>query len=290
MAGTHRSGQSVRVSTAPTPAELVTRVSQVFDTVADDYDQSGVAFFAPIADRLVELLDPRPGERVVDVGCGRGAVTLPLARAVGEDGSVTALDVSPAMVAHTRAAAGAAGLDRVSVELGDATALRLPERSFDVLASSLVLFFLPQPAESLPGWLRLLRPGGRAGLTTFGTQDDTWHAVDALFVPYLPPALVDPRTRGVDTPFGSDEAMAEMATAAGAREVRTVRETLPVVFDDAEHWRAWTMSTGQRMFWKFVPEDRREGIFEQAAALLEDARDGDRIVLHQDVRHTLAVV
>ena len=178
--------------TPPTPAELVTRVSQVFDTVADDYDQSGVAFFAPIAGRLVELLDPRPGERVVDVGCGRGAVTLPLARAVGQDGSVTALDVSPAMVAHTRAAAGAAGLDRVSVELGDATALRLPERSFDVLASSLVLFFLPRPAESLPGWLRLLRPGGRAGLTTFGTQDDTWQAVDALFVPYLPPALVDP--------------------------------------------------------------------------------------------------
>ena len=50
------------------------------------------------------------------------------------------------------------------------------------------------------------------------------------------------------------------------------------------------MSTGQRMFWRFVPEDRREGVFEQAAALLEDARDGDRIVLHQDVRHTLAAV
>ena len=69
-----------------------------------------------------------------------------------------------------------------------------------------------------------------------------------------------------------------------------MRETLPVAFDDAAHWRAWTMGTGQRMFWTFVPEGEREGIFERAAALLEGARDGDRIVLHQEVRHTLVLV
>ncbi len=75
--------------------EQVAKVTAVFDMVADDYDQSGVSFFQPIADRLAAALDVRPGERAVDVGCGRGAVTLRLAEAVGDTGHVTAVDVAP---------------------------------------------------------------------------------------------------------------------------------------------------------------------------------------------------
>lgn len=278
------------MTNTPTPAEVVARVAMTFDTVADDYDQGGVAFFAPIADRLVELLDLQPGEDVLDVGCGRGAVTLPAAEAVGESGSVTALDVSAAMVEHTRAAVHDAGLRQVDVQVGDATALELPLGSYDVVASSLVLFFLPQPADALPGWVQRVRPGGRMGFTTFGEQDEVWRAVDALFLPHLPATMVDPRTRTTDTPFASDEGVEALVAGAGGRDVRTVREDLPVVFDDAGHWRAWTMSTGQRTMWHFVPEPERQPLFERAAALLEQARDGDRIVLHQDVRHTLARV
>ncbi len=278
------------MSSAPTPADVVARVTRTFDTVADDYDQSGVAFFAPIADRLVGLLGPAPGDRVLDIGCGRGAVTLPAAAAVGPSGSVTAVDVSPAMVEHTRAAARDAGLGHVDARVGDATALDLPAASYDVVASSLVLFFLPDPASALPGWVQRVRPGGRLGVTTFGQQDEVWRAVDALFVPHLPAAMVDPRTRTTDTPFASDAGIEALVSAAGGHDVRSVLEDLPVVFDDAERWRAWTMSTGQRMMWGFVPEAEREPLFERAAALLEQSRDGDRIVLHQEVRHTRARV
>ncbi|MEO5709834.1 MAG: class I SAM-dependent methyltransferase [Nocardioidaceae bacterium] len=238
----------------------------------------------------MDLLDLRPGERVLDVGCGRGAVTLPAAAAVGDSGSVTGIDVSSAMVERTRAAAHDAGLAHVDVQVGDATALDLPLASYDVVASSPVLFFLPQAAAALPGWVQRVRPGGRMGFTTFGEQDDVWRAVDALFLPHLPASMVDPRTRTTDTPFGSDEGVEALVATAGGQDVRTVGQHLAVVFDDAERWRAWTMSTGQRMMWGFVPEGEREPLFEQAAALLEQARAGDRIVLHQEVRHTLAGV
>ena len=49
---------------------------RLWDTLADSYDQVGVDFFAPIAAGLVDALDPRPGERAVDLGCGRGAALL----------------------------------------------------------------------------------------------------------------------------------------------------------------------------------------------------------------------
>ena len=79
------------------------RVADVFDALAPTYDQTGMPFFRPVGARLVELVAPRPGERALDIGCGRGAVTVPLAGAVGADGSVLAVDVSPNMVAATQA-------------------------------------------------------------------------------------------------------------------------------------------------------------------------------------------
>jgi ubiquinone/menaquinone biosynthesis C-methylase UbiE len=270
--------------------EQVARVTAVFDMVAEDYDQSGVSFFQPIAEQLATALDAQPGESAVDVGCGRGAVTLRLAGAVGSDGLVTAVDVAPAMVSLTREAAERAGLGHVNVEVMDATAPTLPEGSFDVLASSLVLFFLPEPDAALARWLRLLRPGGRAGVTTFGAQDDTWHAIDALFRPYLPPEMLDARTSGSSGPFASDAAMEELMRASGAADVRTVRQDLPVRFADTAQWRAFTMSTGQRAMWRFVPEAERPALLAAATELLDAARDETgAIVLHQDVRHTLGV-
>jgi ubiquinone/menaquinone biosynthesis C-methylase UbiE len=269
-------------------SEQVAQITAVFDMVADDYDQSGVIFFQPIAEQLTTTLAARLGERAADIGCGRGAVTLRLAHAVGTDGHVTAVDVAPAMVAHARGAAERAGLGNVSVEVMDAAAPTLPEDAFDVLASSLVLFFLPDPHDALARWLRLLRPGGRAGITTFGAQDDTWRALDALFEPYLPPQMLDARTSGSDGPFASDAGMEELMRAAGATDVRTVRQDLPVHFADAEQWRAFSLSTGQRAMWRFVPDEERPNVFAAAAGLLDGARDeSGAIVLHQDVRHTL---
>ena len=66
----------------------------LFDAVADSYDQVGVDFFQPIAEGLVAELEPKPGERGLDLGCGRGAALLPIARAVGPSGSAVGGDLS----------------------------------------------------------------------------------------------------------------------------------------------------------------------------------------------------
>lgn len=147
-------------------------VAQVFEMLAGVYDQSGVDFFQPVGARLVALLDQQPGERCLDIGCGRGAATLPLARAVTPAGQVDACDVAPAMVTATDAAAEAAGLDNVTARVADAAVLdTFPDAAYDVVSSSLVLFFLPEPAAVLRRWAGKLTPGGRIGLTTFDVLD-----------------------------------------------------------------------------------------------------------------------
>lgn len=272
------------------PKDATAGVGRLFDEVAEEYDQSGVAFFEPIAEGLVDLLDLSPGERVVDVGCGRGAVTFPAARAVGHGGHVTAVDISPTMVEHTRRRAAELGLDQVDTVVVTADAIGVPGQSVDVVASSLVLFFTPDPRVALRSWMRLLVPGGRIGIATFGAPDSTWKRVDDLFRPYLPASLLDARTTGASGPFATDEGVENLVKDAGAAGVRTVRRHIQVHFQDAGQWRRFSMGTGQRAHWRFVPEESRGAVFEQAAEVLEEARtDAGDIVLHQDVRYTLGV-
>lgn len=262
-------------------------VAALFDRLADSYDRTGVDLFGPIADRLVAELAPQPGERALDIGCGRGAVLLPLSRAVGPEGRVVGIDVSAKMVEAAAREASTAGLP-ADVRVGDAAAPDFPPESFDVIASSLVLFFLPHPGPALEAWREILRPGGRAGVATFGPMSEPWKAVDAVFHPYLPPGMLDPRTQPTRGPFGSDDGMESLLRDAGYTGVRTATEVVRVRFDDADHWERWTWSVGQRAMWEAIPESDRSAVKAEAAERLEDTRDAHgRIGFDQVARFTL---
>ena len=244
---------------------------------------------SPSPARLVEELQPKVGERVVDMGCGRGAVLLPLAAAVGPTGHATGLDLAPRMVAAAAEEAARAGLS-VDVVVGDAQEPDLPEQSFDALASSLVLFFLPDPAAALRAWRELLVDGGRiARVDLRPATANRGEPVDAVFGPYLPPGMRDARTTGKEGPFASDAGVERLLSDAGFTDVRTVGDVVPVRFDDADHWHRWTMSTGQRFMWDLVPEGERAAVRARASAAAEDTRrhnaDG-RIGFDQQVRYT----
>ena len=268
----------------------VSKTAGLFDALAQDYDAVGVEFFGPIALGLVTELHAQPGEVVADLGCGKGAATLPLASTVGPGGRVDALDISAAMVTATKTAASADGLRNVVADVGDVRSPNLAAGTYDIVASSLVLFFLPDPGDALNRWVTLLRAGGRLGLATFGPADETWCGVDEVFTPFLPPDMLDARVSGRKGPFASDDGMNELAHQAGLAEVRTATLDLPVRFTDVSAWHAFTMSTGQRSMWALVPEDQRPAVLAAAEERLQPAAVADGgFVLHQQVRYTLGV-
>ena len=91
------------------------------------------------------LLDISAGERVLDVGCGSGAVTRDIAKRVGERGLAIGLDPSPALLAVARELAQEAGLgDRVEFREGNALRLPFPDGSFDVVVCATVLSHIPK--------------------------------------------------------------------------------------------------------------------------------------------------
>lgn len=269
--------------------EQAERAARLFDALADQYDGVGVDFFQPIARGLVRELAPKSGENWLDIGCGTGAALHEAARAIGPTGRAIGTDISPRMVERCRTLAREAGLGGVEARVDDAQAPSLRGEDFDVVSSCLVLFFLDDPAAALAAWRPLLRPGGRLGITTFGPADPRWKHVDEVFLPYLPEQMKDARTSGKEGPFGSDEGMVSLVSAAGFTDVRTVTASVPVVFGDAEQWHAFTWSVGQRAMWLAVPVEERPSVRAEAERRLasQAAADGS-IEFAQAVRHTLA--
>lgn len=293
MDDAHRQDHAEQAETGSPAQDPRARISALFDAVADTYDQVGVPFFAPIGQGLIDALDPRPGERALDLGCGRGAALLPLARAVGPTGRVLGGDLSPNMVAACRRLAAEEALAHVEVRVMDAQDPPGPDDGhpldLDLISSSLVVFFLPDPLAALGRWLPLLRPGGRVGLSTFADQDPTWQRVDEVFHAHLPPELLDPRTSGRAGPFATDHGVEDLLQRAGFVDARTSHLALGVHFADAEQWYRFSMSVGQRAFWAAVPESERASVKAQAQDRLAEvaAADGS-LTFAQDIRYTLA--
>lgn len=114
--------------------------------------------------RLLDGLGVAPGQRLVDVAAGRG--TTGLLAAVEYDVSVDGVDLAPVNVALATAAADARGLaDRVSFHLGDAEALPLRDGLADAVICECALCTFPDKATAIAEMARVLRPGGRLGLT-----------------------------------------------------------------------------------------------------------------------------
>ncbi|WP_420130588.1 methyltransferase domain-containing protein [Longimicrobium sp.] len=123
--------------------------------------------------RSYERLRLSAGASVLDVGCGPGTDTLPLAEIVGPSGHVAGIDRDPEMVAEADRRARAAGVDRrVEHRVGDATALPFADGAFDGVRSERLLLHLAEPERAVAEMVRVTRPGGWVVLvdTDWGTR------------------------------------------------------------------------------------------------------------------------
>ena len=112
-------------------------------------------------DRLREVLDPRPGERILEIGPGTGYYTLDLAGWIGPDGSVEIFDLQQEFLDHTLERAAERGLTNVVPTQGDATSLPYDDDSVDAVVLTAVLGEIPDRAAAMREIARALKPGGR---------------------------------------------------------------------------------------------------------------------------------
>jgi ubiquinone/menaquinone biosynthesis C-methylase UbiE len=289
LTGSSALGDGGGVTTPPTPEQRKQWLAGLYDRAAPTYEDVGVDYFTTFGRELVERTGLRPGEHVLDLGCGRGAATFPAAEAVGRDGRVLGLDLSPAMVERCAAAARERGLDRVDVRVGDAEAPDLPAGStFDALLASFVVFFLPDQAAALRRWRALLPEGGRLGLATFPPQPESrWAQVATVVRRYLtdPPVTARPD----ENPLAEPAALASALRDAGFADVTSTTETFDTAFRDLDQWWAWAWSHGQRGALERIPADRLDEAKAELYDHLRPAAEPDgSLRLRQLVTFTVA--
>jgi SAM-dependent methyltransferase len=124
-----------------------------------DRQQGQDILLAPVADLLVDRAQIKAGERVVDVGCGSGAVSIAVAEKVGRSGHVLGIDVSAPMLARARQIAPA-GVP-VDFVRADATVYPFEPAHFDLLVSRFGVMFFAEPARSFANLRKALKPAGR---------------------------------------------------------------------------------------------------------------------------------
>jgi ubiquinone/menaquinone biosynthesis C-methylase UbiE len=112
-------------------------------------------------DRLREVLDPRPGERVLEIGPGTGYYSLDLARWLEPDGTLELFDIQREFLDHTMRRATEAGLTNVVATQGDATSLPHADGFLDAVVLTCVLGEIPDQDAAMAEIARVLRPGGR---------------------------------------------------------------------------------------------------------------------------------
>lgn len=214
---------------------------------ADRLDQMN----GPFGDVMLDAAALRPGESVLDAGCGNGATTIEAAERVGPSGSVVGIDVSPPMLALARERAATASAAKVQFVEADAQVYPFDKSRFDVLISRNGLMFFDDPDTAFANLARALRDGGRLAFTApQGLDRNEWIMVaGAAAAPHVgmpegiapgtpgPLGLADPdRTRGILDGAGFSDITIEdvtrpMRIGGDVEDALTFIRSIPFVSD-----------------------------------------------------------
>ncbi|MFE6767119.1 class I SAM-dependent methyltransferase [Streptomyces sp. NPDC057689] len=245
------------------------RLRRTFDEDAELYDRARPGYPAALYDDLAELAGARPGSRVLEVGCGTGQATVPLAR---RGCRITAVEAGPSMAAVARRnLAGARGVEVVTAEF---ESWPLPSEPYDTVLA-VTSFHWIDPAVRVPRAADALRPGGALAVVrtqhVAGGTEEFFVDVQRCYERF------DPDTK----PGTRPPATAEVGNSDHAEEVARSGRFGPTVFRRYEQDLTYTASeyldvlrtySGHRA----LPDAARRGLLSSIAELI-DGRYGGRV-------------
>ena len=231
---------------------------------ADENDERAAGLTAGMLDAAAVA----PGQRVLELACGPGGTGIAAAERVGPDGEVVLSDVVEGMVAIAATRAEAAGLTNVRSRVLDIEAIDEPDGSFDVVLCREGLMFAVDPRRAAGEIARVLRPGGRAAIATWGPRaDNPWLAIvlDAVGA-HLGMEMPPP---GVPGPFTLADAgeLASVLRDGGLTDVEVDRVAVPYE-STVDHWwdRTCACAGPIAQLLAGLPEESRDAIRAHAFA------------------------
>src|SRR6516162_292817 len=152
----------------PTPEAAKRSATYTFNAASDAYDDPVLGFRDNFGRETVGKLNLREGARVLDVCCGTGSSAIAAAELVGPSGFVIGIDLADRLLALAREKARRRGLKNVAFRAADMLELDYSAESFDTVVCIFGIFFVPDMPAAVRQLWRLVRPGGKLGITTWG--------------------------------------------------------------------------------------------------------------------------
>lgn len=174
------------------------------------------------------------GQRVLDVGCGPGTISVDLARLVGPRGDVVGLDVAADVVAQAEAHRAETGVENLRFAVGDVYALDIEDDRFDVVHAHQVLQHLTDPVAALRELRRVLRPGGLLAVRDSDYAAFTWAPADPALDRWL--ELYHDLTRRNGAEADAGRHLLGWVRAAGFVDVAAGSSTWTFADDEARTW------------------------------------------------------
>jgi len=241
-----------------------------------DYDAAGPGCFAHFGRRLVAVAGIEPGQRVLDVASGRGAVLFPAAELIGQTGDIVGIDLADEMARATNEEAAQRGLE-ARVRVMDAENLDFPDAAFDRVLCGFGVMFFPNQDRALREFRRVLKPEGRLGVSTWRIEQTS-----ELKTVMTELGMGPPRQPGWIT---EPDELSRLLTRTGFTNVHIQVDSQSFRYTDVdEYWRQ-ARGTGFRrvldaldavqaervraaLAERVRPHQRPDGIYLPAAALL----------------------
>jgi SAM-dependent methyltransferase len=206
----------------------------IFDA-SGDYERFMGRWSRAIGERVLTWMAPAAGSRWLDVGCGTGAFTELVMRRCAP-GSIVGIDRSPAQIEHARR-----NLPGATFEVADSMDLPFGEGEFDVVASALVIHFIPDRAKAFSEMRRVLHPGG---LVAGYTWKRTATSDSAAYAPMLRgvESVGGEALRSPIVPEGTPDGMHAALAAAGFDAIMVTEIEVEQSFRDFdEYWEVQTL-------------------------------------------------
>lgn len=268
------------------PEDIAANTAQreYWNTVAGPRWVAAAAFVErrtqPVTDLLLTRSLVGPGEKVVEIGCGTGAATVPLAEAVGERGEVLGVDISDPMLTAARKRIAQSGRGNISLVQADAQTHGFEPGRFDLIASRFGVMFFVDPVAAFRNLAGAVRPDGRLCFACWAPLADNPHWVIPYEVAQRHLGLPAPKPAHAPGPlaFSDPDYVRSVLGTAGFGGIEIYRETLDIVGaspeEEAEH--ACTRGPSGRLIDEKTPsEDLRRTIRrEMAEAFAAEARGG----------------
>jgi SAM-dependent methyltransferase len=232
-----------------------------------------------IHERVIERVDPKPGERLLDAATGTGAVAI-LAAKRGAD--VVGQDLAPVLIDTARERASEEGVT-VQFEVGDAEAMTYDDATFDIVTSTCGVMFAPDHPAVAGELARVTKPGGRVALACW-TPEGGLAQMFGMMRPFLPPP-----PEGAGSPFGwgNEAHVRELLGDAFELEFEE-HDSILRTADGEEYWELFSTSYGPtKTAAEALDAERREEFHQTWVDFFEERREGDEVVHHREYLLTL---